>query len=291
MSFTSIKDVWSKIKAKVQSHPKRTVGLVIGAALVFAPPAKAIFGLGDIVFDPSAFATLGHIWSENISTGEKIIQETNQLIKIYSTGMALVENAQYMKQRFSSGTRTAMMTAIQSGADNYTRNHYGETVLWPQAMNGAPAMAPQAWENASVTMQANSYASPALGSPESAALALVEMIDGASVQCMENLGQYRQNAIANAQPISFFRLKMSDDSDSTGSQIEQMILGNFAQAQNNNELRAQGTIQTCEATQQMLANKQVRDEIVSSMNYNAHLQQVLNQPGWDASNAFAGRMP
>lgn len=269
--------------------------LVVGgllSALLFTPPAKAIFGLGDVVFDPSAFATLGHIWNEDISTGAKILKEINQLEKIYSSGYALYENAQYMKQRFSSGARSQWMTTVQAGVDNYTHNHYGETVLWPQVMNGGPAMAPQAWTNATVAMQAQSSAdSPILGSPQAAALALVEMIDGASVQCMENLGQYRQNAVKDAQPISFFHLKMTDDSDGTGSQIEQMILGNFAQVQHNNELRAQGTIQTCEATQQMLANKQVRDEIVTNMNYAAHVQQVLSESSWDASNAFTGEMP
>lgn len=259
---------------------------------MFRTPAKAIFGLPQPVFDLSAIAELSHIWNENISTGQKIVLEINQLMKIYSTGMALRQNAEFMKQRFSGPTRLGMMTAVQRGVDNYTKNQYGETILWPQVMNGSPAMAPQAWANATVQMQAQSSMSrPLLGSADAADLALVEMIDGASVQCMENLGTYHQNSIANAQPISFFHLKASDDTDSTGSQIEQAILSNFGLIQNNNELRAQGTIQTCEATQQVLANKQVRDEIVNNINYSAHLQQALTSSSWDATNAFSGVIP
>lgn len=271
--------------------------LVIGAAaasalMLYPMQAWAIFGLGDIVFDPSSLAELGHIWNEDISNGAKIVAETNQLIKIYSTGMAMYQDAEYMKQRFSTGTRQGWMTAVQTGVDNYTRNQYGETVLWPEVMNGTPAMAPQAWSNATVAMQAQSLSSnPVLGSPQAASLAMVEMIDGASVQCMQNLAQYHQNSINNAQPVSFFHLKLSDDSDSAGSQIEQMILGNYARVQANNEQRAQGTIQSCQALQTTLANKQMRDDIVNNMNYAAHVQQVLNQQSWDASNAFAGTMP
>ena len=268
---------------------------LIAGVLLNGVPALAIFGLGDVVFDPSAFATLGHIWSENVSTGEKIVEETNQLIKIYSTGMALYNNAAYMKQRFSSGARNGWMTAVQQGVDNYTGNHYGETVLWPQVMNGAPSLAPQAWVNATVTMQAQQgalSANPSLGSPQAASLALVEMIDGASVQCMQNLAQYRKNSQANAQPISFFRLKVTDDSDGTGSAIEQMMLGNIAQVQHNDEQRAQGTIQSCMATQQTLANKQMRDEIVDGMNYSSHVQQALSQQTWDTgTNPFGERLP
>lgn len=273
---------------------KRGVAIAAAGAVLFVAvkPAEAIFGLGDITYDPAAVAELTHIWNENISTGAKIVEEYNQLVKIYSAGESLYQNAEFMKQRFSSGTRSGWMTAVQTGAGNYTRNKYGETVLWPQVMNGAPAMAPQAWTNATVAMQQQAAAvSPAIGSPEAASLALVEMIDGASVQCMQNLSQYRQNAIANQQPISFFHMKASDDTDSAGSQIEQMILSNFGMIQNGNELRAQGTIQSCEATQQMLAAKQTRDEIVSSMNYAAKVQQDMSNSTLDASNPFAGRMP
>lgn len=275
------------------STKKRSIAILLAGAVLFVAvePARAIFGVADLVFDPSSLAELGHIWNEDISNGAKIVAETNQLIKIYSTGMAMYENAQFMRQRFSSGTRAGWMTAVQTGVDNYTHNQYGETVLWPQVMNGAPAMAPQAWANATVAMQAQATSNPAIGSADAASLALVEMIDGASIQCMQNLAQYRQNAIANQQPISFFRMKASDDTDSAGSRIEQAILSNFGIIHTNNELRAQGTIQSCEAVQQTLAAKQMRDEIVNNMNYSAKVQQDMNSQSWDATNPFAGEMP
>src|ERR1700761_5673221 len=74
-----------------------------GLALLPVQPALAILGFGDIVFDPSSYTTLGHIWQQDISTGAKIIQEYNQLVKIYTTGMSLQLFARAMAQSFHSG--------------------------------------------------------------------------------------------------------------------------------------------------------------------------------------------
>ena len=65
--------------------------LGIGYLAVNPRPLYALFGMGDIVFDPTSYATLGHIWTEDISTGAKILQTYNQTVKIVQNGSADVQ--------------------------------------------------------------------------------------------------------------------------------------------------------------------------------------------------------
>ena len=52
------------------------VGVIVTTALLLVPtPAAALFGLGDIVFDPTSYATLAKIWSSDASTLTKVTEE------------------------------------------------------------------------------------------------------------------------------------------------------------------------------------------------------------------------
>jgi hypothetical protein len=57
--------------------------LSIGYLAVNPPPMYAIFGFGDIVFDPSSWASLGHIWDQDISNGAKLVETYNSVDESY----------------------------------------------------------------------------------------------------------------------------------------------------------------------------------------------------------------
>jgi hypothetical protein len=128
---------------KRQPINKRAVaaGILAALLLVLVQPAKAILGFGDIVFDPSSYATLGKIFTSDASVLQKTIQTFNETVKIYTNALQMYQLAMAMSQHFSHPQKASWMTVAQTAANDYTRNSYGETVLWPQMVNGRPALA------------------------------------------------------------------------------------------------------------------------------------------------------
>jgi type IV secretion system protein TrbJ len=277
------------MKRRFASRKRR--GFIFAALLViifFMPlrPAFAIFGMGDVVFDPSAYATLGHIWNEDISTGAKIIQEYNELIKIYSTGMSLYNFSRAMAVGFHSGQRAAWMMAVEPAVNDYTESRYGETAMWPQVMNGAPAYAPQAWTAATVPMNVYPYfnAQVAIGSTM-ADLATVEAMDGSAKKCLQIIARHQLNTPLNQLAFLGLRFSQNNDTDSTNSQIEQLNMLNASNSQAVNEARTQSMIHSCEVEQQMIANKIQRDQLANRLNFMAQVDQYSVSEGPDWGNA------
>lgn len=247
---------------KRQPIYKRTV-LASGLALllfVLVEPAKAIVGWS-VVFDPSSYATLGKIFTSDASLLQKTILTYNETVKIYTNALQTYNLAMAMSQHFSHPQKASWMTVAQTAANDYTRSSYGETVLWPQMMNGRPALAPSAWATATLPVTHQSYLSGEV--PGSSALlahlASIEAADGSSTKCLSTIAQYRSNAALNATAAANLQSAQTDDTTTTNSSVEQSNLLNAAQAQANNEQRAQGALQSCLVEQQIIANKAQRD--------------------------------
>lgn len=246
---------------------KRAVaaGALAALLLVFVQPAKALFF--DIVFDPSSYATLGKIFTSDATLLQKTILTYNETVKIYTNALQSYNLAMAMSQHFSHPQKAAWMTVAQTAANDYTRNAYGETVMWPQMMNGRPALAPTAWANATLPVTHRSYLSGEV--PGSSALlahlASIEAEDGSSTKCLSTIAQYRANAALNATAAANLQTAQTDDTTATNSSVEQSNLLNASQAQANNEQRAQGAMQTCLVEQQILANKAQRDALADHL--------------------------
>jgi hypothetical protein len=254
--------------------------IFVGLALMPVQPAFAIFGMGDVVFDPSAYTTLGHIWQEDISTGAKLIQEYNQLVKIYTTGMNLYNFSRAMAQSFRSGQRLAWMMAVEPAVNDYTESRYGETILWPRMMNGGPALAPQAWTAATVPMNAYPYFNPqaAVGSTL-ADLASVEAMDGSAKKCLQIVTRHQFNAPLNQLAFLGLRFSQNDDGSGANSQIQQLNMLNASHGQAVNEARTQSMIQSCEVEQQIIANKIQRDQLADHLNFMGQADQYFASEG------------
>jgi type IV secretion system protein TrbJ len=271
--------------------------LLAGLLLSLTQPASAIFGFGDVVFDPTSYATLGHIWTEDISNGAKLVQEFNQLVKIYTNGMQMYQLAQQMSQRFSHPQKQSWMTALLTGVNDYTQNQYGETANWPTMVNGHPSLAPSAWATATVPVSHTSFLSGEIpGSSRLLAhLATVEAQDGSATKCLATMAQYRANAQDNLNAIANLQSAHTDDSANTNSNIQQLNLINAAQQQAANEMRSQGRIQACLAEQQVLANKVQRDAAADHLSFlgeAADYQQSETTAWTGASAAISGyRLP
>jgi len=240
-----------------------------GLSILFPRPAAAIFGFGDIVFDPSSYATLGKIFTSDASLLAKTIQTYNETVKVYENGLNLYNQAKYMSLRFSQPQRMAWLTVTQAAVNDFTQNKYGETVNWPAMVNGRPELAARAWAAATVPVTHASYlSSETPGSSRLLAhLASIEAQDGSATKCLSTIAQYRESAAANLALTLSLSAAQADASDNTNSQIEQLNLMNAAQAQANNEARSQGAVEACLVEQQILANKVQRDAVADHISF------------------------
>ena len=258
---------------KIQFH-RQSKGLVLLAGVLpvlfaFPRPASALFGFGDIVFDPSSYATLGHIWEQDVSNYAKIVETVTQLERIYANGIQMYNLANAMSRSFSGPNKTEWATIAQMAVADYTRDQYGENSMWSGAVSGNPNQVRAAWQLATVALNNGIYLATQTpgASPGLARLASIEAIDGSSQKCLATISQYRGNSLANQLgPILKLAIARADGTATTNSEIQQLNLLAAQHEQGNNELYAQGQVNACLVEQQILANKIQRDNQVEALN-------------------------
>ena len=218
-----------------------------GLLLLTATPSFAIFGIGDIVFDPTSYASL-----------------LTQLTTLESQYMMLKNNIEHFsfKQQWQ--------TTVQTLENVNVHDTFGETSGMTTALNSnSPSASSAGWTAATVPVSSDlaSYASSqAPGSPQMAQLAMVEMSDAVSPDCLTAVGQYRAARAQNTDASSSLTANQLDTSSGTNSEVQQLNLLNAAEAQKMTEMQAQGTMQACLAAQTAVANMQQRNAAAADLN-------------------------
>jgi hypothetical protein len=113
----------------------------------------ALLGLGDVVFDPSSFAMLSQIWQENIAIDAKLMKEISQLVTIANQLNRTYHLGVQMAQQIQQLPRLAWSTVAIRIAHDYTQSVYGETILWPNLVNGMPGLAAGAWQQSTQSIK------------------------------------------------------------------------------------------------------------------------------------------
>jgi hypothetical protein len=283
--------VLQQLKQRVYSRcaafgwsPKRTTYTLAATAvivLLLPVPAAAIFGLGDVVFDPSSYAELGHIWSENISTYAKITAELEQLQQIYSNAQAMYNQAMAMARRIQSLKRMRWSTLEASFISDATQNRYGETASWPITVNGSSPFAKAAWKTATLFLNSNTdtfLRTELLGNSGLLSnLASIEEQDGSASKCLGTIAEYRTAVNENQSAIDALQSDGDDaEDDDANSEIGQLNLVNGAQAAALHEQRSQGALHACLVEQNIISNSWQRNAAAESMNIFGAAQSSRN---------------
>ena len=226
-----------------------------GAGLLLAgTPAFALFGVGDIVFDPTSYASL-----------------VQQLTTIQMQYTMLKNNIEHfsIKQEWE--------TTLHALENVNVANMFGETAGIKIALNAnSPSTSTTAWQTATVSMNsgASSYlASQSLGSSRISQLAMIETSDGVSPDCLTAVGQYRSARTTNSTANTSLLSSQFDTTTATNSEVQQLNLLNAAEAQKLAEMQSQGALQTCVASQMMVANMERRNAAVEDLNTAVLVQQ------------------
>ena len=251
---------------KVTLNNRRKWLIGAGAALLLtATPSFALFGIGDIVFDPTSYASL-----------------VSQLTTLQSQYNMLKNNITH----FSA--KQQWQTTLHALENVNVANMFGETAGMSIALNtNSPSASSTAWKAATVTMNGGMpayLAGQSLGSSRTSQLAMIETADSVSPDCLTAVGQYRaartQNATANNSLLS----QQFDGSDSTNSEVQQLNLLNAAEAQRLAEMQSQGTLHACLASQMTVANMERRNAAVEDLNTAAFVQQQRSTNDVSAAN-------
>jgi hypothetical protein len=236
-------------------NPNNRKWLLGGSLLLLtATPSFALFGIGDIVFDPTSYASL-----------------VSQLTTLESQYNMLKNNVEHfsIKQQWQT-TLTALKNVNVA-------NMFGETNGMSIAFNtNSAAASSTAWKSATTPMSSNVttyFQSQSLGSPQMSQLAMVEMSDSISPDCITAVGQYRAARTQNATANSSLTANQLDGGSTTNSEVQQLNLLNAAEAQKMSEMQNQGAMQACLASQMAVSNMERRNAAATDLNTAAFVQQ------------------
>ena len=252
------------MKIKLANRRKWLIGA--GATLLLtATPSFGLFGLGDIVFDPTSYASL--------------VQQLTMLQMQYSTIKNNLIHFSFKQQ---------WQTTVFSLENVNVTDLFGETAGMNAALNtNSPSASSTAWKAATITMDgsAPSYlAGQSLGSARTSQLALIETSDAVSPDCLTAVGQYRDARATNVTANSLLISQQFDSSDATNSEVQQLNLLNAAEAQRMAEMQSQGTLQACLASQMTVANMERRDATAEDLNTAVAVQQQRSANDTSAAN-------
>jgi type IV secretion system protein TrbJ len=236
-------------------NPKNRKWIIGGAALLLtATRSFALFGIGDIVFDPTSYASL-----------------VSQLTTLESQYNMLKNNIVHFS------VKQQWQTTLHALENVNVANMFGETTGISIALNtNSPSASSTAWKTATVPMNSNASSylqGQQLGSSRMSQLAMIETSDSISPDCMTAVGQYRAGRTQNAMANTSLTANQFDNTNSTNSEVQQLNLLNAAEGQKMSEMQSQGTLQVCLAGQMTVANMERRNAAVEDLNTAVFVQQ------------------
>lgn len=247
---------------------RRRKWIIGGAAfLLAATPSFALFGIGDVVFDPTSYASL--------------VQQLTTLQMQYNT----VKN-----NLVHFSIKQQWQTTLHALENVNVANMFGETAGIRIALNSsAPSTSVTAWKVATVSMTGNAASylqGQPLGGARMSQLAMIETSDAISPDCLTAVGQYRSGRSENATANTSLLSQQFDNGDATNSEVQQLNLLNASEAQKLGEMQSQGALHACLAAQMTIANMERRNAAAEDLNTAVfvHQQRAAN----DASAASEG---
>jgi hypothetical protein len=269
---------------------KLTLGVCL--LVVCSAPALAIFGVGDIVFDPTSFGEL-------VKQFVQLEQQYQQLVQTYQMIQNQYNQMLFMARQVPVNMALRYSAAVTPWLNSSATNVYGTTGGWTSGINTGLAVS---GGYSAATVSLGTYGG-ALGNIPTDQLsrvktdyATVELTDGANLAGIETLGRLRANAPAVESAIQ--NLQNDSLSSDPNMNTEMAVLNKINAAdviglrntQDANKLLA--TL----AEERLVEAKRQRD--AEAQAFNDHIQfmlqgqEVLASQAANASAAMlAWRMP
>ena len=204
---------------------RRRKCLIVGRLLLAAAtPSFALLGVGDIVFDPTSYASL-------------VSQATTALNQFKTIENNVTHFS--LKQQWQ--------TTLNALKNANVANMFGESAGFSVALNTNSPSASLAGMEGGQRFRSTSTTSTHLqaqtvgNGPQLSQLAMVEMSDSVSPDCLTAIGQYRAARGQNANANSALAQQQFDSTSATNSEVEQLNLLNAARSPTDvSEMQSQG---------------------------------------------------
>ena len=239
----------------------------VGYLAINPSPMYAIFGFGDIVFDPSSWASIGEVWGQDISNGAKLIQSYNEAVKIYENAQQAYALAMQMAQRVTD-KHVWEMAAFGVG-EEIAQNHYNETVNFSAVMNGDFVHAGQAWHDSTLNAGNGGYMflATAQKSNRMAEYATIQMLDASSQRCAQIVANYKQTQDANQGAEAHLATDTFDSSDAKNAIVSVLNVLSGGHIHLQTQEKANGNLQACLAEENTLQAKIQRDRLAAGQRW------------------------
>jgi conjugal transfer/entry exclusion protein len=172
--------------------------------VICAAPALAIFGLGDIVFDPSNF-------EEALQQLLQLEQQYEQLVRTYQMIDNQYQHMLSMAKRVPVNMGSRYRTLATLWLPSTATNTYGTTGGWRIGINTGQGV-PAGYSTATTPLAAYGSAFGNIPGDQAERIktsyATVELTDGANLSAIETIGRMRGNALAVEASIQ----NLEDDS-------------------------------------------------------------------------------
>jgi hypothetical protein len=251
---------------KFSLSKRRKYLLTGGLLLAAATPGFALFGVGDIVFDPTSYASL--------------VSQLTTLESQYNTMKSNIVHFS-LKQQWQ--------TTLNALKNANVANMFGETAGINIALNSnSPSGSITAWKTATVPVSSGTttylQGQTVGNSSQLSQLAMIEMSDSISPDCLTAVGQYRAGRSQNGTASSSLTQQQFDTTSATNSEVQQLNLLNAAQAQQLTEMQSQAAMHVCLASQMTVSNMQQRNAAAEDLNTAAAVQQQRETNDTSAAN-------
>ena len=232
--------------------------LICGAAIL-----KAQFGLS-IVYDPKNTIQTALVVAKEITNGNTLVSQLQQLFQLYQTAVNDYNLAKQMATQFAN--KNYWKTFMFQVGNELITNHYGESVNLATVMNGNYAQAAAAWLQATYSAPRSNFMGnvTAQNSRRMSEYATVQLMDQTSTRCAQILAQYQSTQAANQAAIVQLQTDTLDTSSAANTAIAVGNMQNGASMQGIGIAQATGNLQACIAEQQTLQAKLERDRLAAN---------------------------
>jgi type IV secretion system protein TrbJ len=271
---------------------RKKTAVIAALTLAAAAPAWAIFGLGDIVFDPTNYA-------EAVQHLIQLQQQYMQLVQLYQQTRQQYDQMIWMARSVPVDMNARYRAVATPWINSQALNTYGNTAGWVSGINTGSGVA-AGYGQATQTL--NDYGAAFGTIPGDQAqrvktsYATVELTDGANLEGIETVGRLRANAPSVESTLEALEADSLSSDPAMNTEIAVLNKINAANliglrsAQDANKLLASL------AEEQIVSAKRTRDAESAAINEHVRFmtegKAVLDAQASGASSAMlAWRMP
>jgi type IV secretion system protein TrbJ len=252
---------------------KRKHLLATAAMLCAAVPAHAIFGVGDVVFDPSA-------WGELVSQTTYLIDQYHQLTATYNEMIRQAKYPQGMLARFRA--------PLAPWRPQTAPDAYGNLAGWLQAINAG--LNPQGgWAAATQPLIAPGMTGlTAAGQQDRKTdYASLELLSGTAVHTLDTAGQAAATAPATAAVLANLEADSLSDNPDLQTQAAQMARANAIALVNARQAQTANQVLVSLANHQTVQAKMASDSAAREFAVDAVVRtqgpQLHSSQDWDTT--------